>query len=109
MHPPSKRVYAGSSPAGGNPLTRSGPRGCEERYSVRRGARVLLMKVVMKFVLSAALWGAVLLGGGCSSKADKPGGAGKAFMDQTKQVPPRMEWNQDFFARSAGTITFRVA
>lgn len=36
-------------------------------------------------------------------------GAGKAFLDQKKQVPPRKEWTREVTARSDGMFTFRVA
>ena len=34
--------------------------------------------------------------------------SGKAFLDQKKQVPTRLEWNKEVTSRNGGTISFRV-
>lgn len=60
---------------------------------------------------------AVMLLGSCDSKTAAPGGGGggapaaqdkKAFLDATREVPPRKEWNKDVIAKNGGTISFRV-
>jgi hypothetical protein len=43
---------------------------------------------------------------GCGS-GSTPGG-GKAFLDQKKQIGPRLEWNREVTSKSGGTISFRV-
>ena len=32
----------------------------------------------------------------------------KAFLDQTKQIPPRLEWNRNVISRRGGPLKFRV-
>jgi uncharacterized protein YceK len=57
----------------------------------------------------------VILLSGCRSKRSNTtvsGGtreAGKSFLDQTKQVPPRKEWTREVTSRSGGTFTFRIS
>jgi hypothetical protein len=68
-------------------------------------------KVVPVAAALMALWPL----SGCTSKtgnptgAAGPGGPGKAFLDQKKEVPPRKEWTREVVSRGGGTFTFRVA
>jgi len=39
---------------------------------------------------------------GCGS------GGGKAFLDQKKEIGPRLEWSREITSKSGGTIRFRV-
>jgi hypothetical protein len=70
-----------------------------------------------------ALCTVVLLCTGCGSGTNKtpqggtPGagasaaaapGAGKPFLDERKEVGPRLEWNREVTSRKGGTIAFRV-
>jgi hypothetical protein len=50
----------------------------------------------------------ILLCCGCGSGADRPAGAGRAFLDEKKEVPPRLEWNREVTSRAGGTMSFRV-
>ena len=48
-------------------------------------------------------WAFVLICIGCRS-----GTAGKAFLDEKKEIPPHLEWNKEVTSRNGGTISFRV-
>ncbi|QJW96578.1 hypothetical protein [Frigoriglobus tundricola] len=43
-----------------------------------------------------------------SSPKESPAGR-SAFLDKTKQVPPRLEWNTDITSNKGGEVTFRVS
>jgi hypothetical protein len=49
----------------------------------------------------------VALSGGCGSGSGTSGG-GKAFLDQKKEIGPRLEWNREITSKSGGTFTYRV-
>jgi hypothetical protein len=48
------------------------------------------------------------LPGGPPQAKGGPGAGPGAFLDQTKTIPSRLEWNREVTARRGGTITFRV-
>jgi hypothetical protein len=46
--------------------------------------------------------------GPAPDSAPPAGATGPAFLDATKDVPPRLEWNRDINSTKGGTILFRV-
>jgi hypothetical protein len=59
--------------------------------------------------LSVTLCALALAGVGCGSGAKGPGGTtAKAFLDKTKKIPPRLEWNTHVVSKGGGTFNFRV-
>ncbi len=67
------------------------------------------MRIGMKLGSAAAAGVLALLCGGCgSATTTSGGGGGKAFLDQKKEVGPKLEWAREVTAKKEGTITFRV-
>jgi hypothetical protein len=62
----------------------------------------------MKLRHLAITCGMVLLASGCRTGTSQSAGSGKPFLDEKKEVGPRLEWNREVTARSGGTISFRV-
>jgi hypothetical protein len=60
---------------------------------------------------AAAIPGALLLlAAGCRPETKiGPGGAPKAFLDEKKDLPPRLMWSREVIAKTGGQVTFRVA
>jgi hypothetical protein len=67
------------------------------------------MGFAMKTAYLTAVCAFMLLAGGCRTADDKPIAKAKPFMDDKKQIPSRLEWSSDFFARSPRTFAFRVS
>jgi hypothetical protein len=51
----------------------------------------------------------VILVAGCHKSTNPAESSGKAFLDEKKQLPPRLEWNREVGSRKGGTIAFRVS
>jgi hypothetical protein len=62
----------------------------------------------MNLMRLAIICGMILLVGGCRKGTNQSAGSGKAFLDEKKEVGPRLEWNREVTARSGGMISFRV-
>ena len=63
----------------------------------------------MNRVCTRAILAILLVCCGCRKGTNPAGSSGKAFLDEKKQVPARVEWNREVVARKGGTIAFRVS
>lgn len=46
---------------------------------------------------------------GCGKKGGGAGGGSGPFLEGTKTVPARLEWNRDFTSKNGGTVRFKVS
>jgi hypothetical protein len=64
------------------------------------------MRAGIQFVVAITVSVVTSLCCGCGP-GTTPGG-GKAFLDQKKEIGPRLEWNREVASKIGGTISFRV-